>query len=443
MTSTQTTLERPYTQANRPYTAYGAAAAMWSCRALETVLEGPAGTGKSRGLLEYGHFCAGKYAGCRILLTRLTRESMTESVLVTFEDQVLPEGHYLLSGPKRANRQSYDYTNGSTIVVAGLLANGKDQRAKVMSTEYDIILIFEAPEVPLNDYENLITRLRNGVMPYQRLIADCNPDVPTHWLHKRCDAGIAQVFFSRHEDNPKLYDRKRQTWTPFGLAYIAALDKTTGARHKRLRLGLRASVEGAIYEFDIAAHVISHMPAGWQSWRKMRGFDFGFTNPFVCQWWAIDPDDRIYLYREIYMSQRTVQTHAPQVVRLSGNEWYEANVADHDAGDRATLESFGISTIAATKTVSAGIQAVQERLKLAGDGKPRLYILAGCRIEVDPSLEDKHKPTCTQEEFPGYAWSKQADGKPNKEEPIKVDDHGMDCMRYVVMYLEQYGDFSL
>ena len=28
--------------------------------------------------------------------------------------------------------------------------------------------------------------------------------------------------------------------------------------------------------------------------------DFGYTNPFTCQWWAMDHDGRLYLYREIF-----------------------------------------------------------------------------------------------------------------------------------------------
>jgi predicted transcriptional regulator len=38
--------------------------------------------------------------------------------------------------------------------------------------------------------------------------------------------------------------------------------------------------------------------------------DFGYTNPFVMQWWAEDPDGRLYLYREIYRTRRLVEDHA-------------------------------------------------------------------------------------------------------------------------------------
>src|SRR3954470_8290137 len=78
--------------ANRDYTAYGAALKAWRSGRREVLLSGPAGTGKSRLWLQKLHFCAQKYAGCRLLIVRKTRGSMTQSVLVTFEKKVIPQG---------------------------------------------------------------------------------------------------------------------------------------------------------------------------------------------------------------------------------------------------------------------------------------------------------------------------------------------------------------
>jgi phage terminase large subunit len=108
-------------------------------------------------------------------------------------------------------------------------------------------------------------------------------------------------------------------------------------------------------------------------------------------------------------------------------------ICDHDAEGRATLEKhLGMSTTAATKTVLDGIEAVQARLRLAGDGKPRLFIMRGTVIERDGDLVDAKKPTCTADEIPGYIWQPTPDGKPSKDAPVKQEDDGCDCMRYVV-----------
>ncbi|MBU2249146.1 MAG: terminase, partial [Gammaproteobacteria bacterium] len=84
-----------------------------------------------------------------------------------------------------------------------------------------------------------------------------------------------------------------------------------------------------------------------------------------------------------------------------------------------------------------GIQAVKDRLAIAGDGKPRIFIMRGALVEEDESLAMARKPICTEQEVVAYAWPKTTDGRPIKEQPVKVDDHGMDAMRYMVKYLDE------
>jgi len=170
----------------------------------------------------------------------------------------------------------------------------------------------------------------------------------------------------------------------------------------------------------------------------MGGIDFGFRNPFVLQCWAEDGDGRLWLYREIYMTQRLVEDHARQIMGIvaPGGRWIEpvpsAVICDHDAEDRATLEKhLGLKTTAAIKKVSPGIQAVTSRLNPAGDGRPRLFIMRGALLERDPVLEEAKKPASTEEELPGYVWAVKPGGTA-PEAPLKENDHGCDAMRYVV-----------
>jgi hypothetical protein len=423
-TSTPTPAEPP-DPAGRPYRAYGDAARMWADRSAEVVLEGPADTGKSRAVLEKLHRCARKYPGMRGLIVRKTRESMTESVLVTFEEKVVSPADPILAGPDRANRQRYAYPNGSEVIVSGLVAHSHDQKAKIMSTEYDLIVVPEATELSEDEWEKLSSRLRNGRMPYQQILGECNPDSPMHWLHRRCDRGRARCYFARHADNPEI--------TPERLARLAAL---TGVRRARLFEGKRAQAEGAVYDFDPRVHLIDPfpVPAGWP---RFRSIDFGYTNPFTCGWWALDPDDRLYLYREVYHTRRTVRAHAGQIQSLSAGERIEATVADTDAEDRATLLECRIGTLPALKEITVGVQAVQARLAVQGDGRPRLYLMRGALVEADPELAEAKKPCCLEQELPGYAWPKGSDGRPVKEVPVGVDDHGCDQMRYAVRYADQ------
>lgn len=420
----------------RTYTPRGASKRVFAHRDAEVLLSGPAGTGKSRGCLEKLHMMALLNPGMRGLIVRKTATSLTSSALVTFERHVIAEaincGIVKWYGGSGRYSAQYQYSNGSTIAVGGM-----DKATRIMSTEYDVIYVQEAIELTEDDWEALTTRLRNGVVSFQQIIADTNPSTPTHWLKARCDRGATVLLESRHEENPLIFGEDGLP-TEVGGAYLAKLDALTGVRKARLRDGLWIAAEGIIYEdWDPAVHLVDRFDIP-QSWSRYWVVDFGYTNPFVLQRWAQDPDGRLYMYAERYLTKTLVEDHARAVlaeVKVAG-EWVEprprAIICDHDAEDRATLNRhLGLSTVAATKTVSDGIQAVQSRLRVAGDGKPRLFLLRDSAKPIDAELDDCKKPTCTAAEFPGYVW----DGN-GKEQPVKEDDHGMDCVRYVVAHID-------
>lgn len=418
------------------YEPHGGNREVFLRREAEVLLSGPAGTGKSRACLEKLHLCAAKYPGMRGLIVRKTLTSLTASALVTFREKVLhPLDGVTFFGGNKVEPAAFRYPNGSRIVVGGL-----DKASKIMSSEYDLIYVNEATELLEDDWERLTTRNRYGVMPYQQIIGDCNPDAPHHWLKLRCDAGKTVMLESRHEDNPLLWDRQAGTWTEFGAEYIAKLDALTGVRFLRLRRGIWAAAEGLVYDgWDRALHLIDRFPIP-AAWPRYWVVDFGYTNPFVWQAWAEDPDGRLYRYREIYQTQRLVEDHAADIKRIVKDEPRpRAIICDHDAEDRATLERhLRMTTVAAHKAVSPGIQAVASRLKVAGDGKPRLFLLRDSLVYRDPALVDKHLPTCTEEEVESYVWDTSG-GRKRGEEPVDKDNHGMDAMRYLVAHHDLKG----
>ena len=416
------------------FRARGAVAELFfRCREREVILSGPAGTGKSRGCLEYVHHLLLTTPRARALMVRKTLTALTASGLVTYREKVRPElDGVLFFGGSKQEPAAFRYPNGARFVVGGL-----DKPEKVMSTEYDLIYPQEATELVEDEWEKLTTRLRNGVLPFQQIVGDCNPDAPTHWIKKRAERGALTLLESRHRDNPAV--------TP---DYLATLDALTGVRRLRLRDGLWAAAEGLVYDgWDRERHIVPAADVS-RAWPRYVSIDFGYTNPFVAQWWAEDPDGRLLLYREIYRSQRLVEDHARDMLRLMGARrerdgivWAgeprpRAVICDHDAEDRATLERhLGLPTVAAHKSVSDGIQAVAGRLRLAGDGRPRLAVMRGCTVETDPILADRKAPQSTAEEVESYVWDTSA-GRRKGEEPLKRDDHGMDAMRYLVAHLD-------
>jgi phage terminase large subunit len=183
-----------------------------------------------------------------------------------------------------------------------------------------------------------------------------------------------------------------------------------------------------IYEesWDAARNLINRFPIP-REWPRYISIDFGMRNPCVVQWWAKDPDDKLYLYREIYMTGRSIEVIAKQVKEIHEREKEPlpyAVICDHNLGERTIFQDHtGWYTLAANKDVIAGIQCVAQRMK-AGT----LLILRDSLVERDPSLVEHHLPTCTAEEVEGYVWDA------NKERPVKENDHGMDNMRYQVTF---------
>lgn len=421
------------------YEPRGAARELFKTRVSEVAMAGPAGTGKSLACLFRVHLAALNNPGARCLIVRKTAVSLGSTTLVTFENKVaaaaMKAGIVTWFGGSLREAPCYRYPNDSKIVVGGM-----DKPEKVLSAEYDLIFCDEATELTVTDWETLGTRLRNGKLSWQQQIAACNPGAPTHWIKQRADRGGMTMLTSLHRDNPA-YVRADGTLTPQGVDYMAKLDALTGVRRLRLRGGIWAAAEGLIYEgFDPAVHLVDRfdVPDSWQRWWSV---DFGFTNPFVWQDWAEDPDGRLYLVREIYRTRRLVEDHAKDILQLVTDDkgtWTEprprAIICDHDAEDRATLERhLGMSMSPAKKTVSDGIQHVQSRLKLAGDGRPRLFIVRGALVERDAELDSAKKPTSTEDEIAGYVWAvKPGNAGGLKETPLKENDHGMDALRYVV-----------
>jgi phage terminase large subunit len=408
------------------YQPWGAAADLWMCKKPEIFLSGPAETGKTFAALHKIDALAWKYPKAHIAMIRKTRQSMDASVLKSYIDNIKHPGIFTYGGHKP---QWFDYPNKSRIVIGGM-----DNPNKVLSAEYDIIYVNQCEELTVDDWEKLLTRAtgRAGNVPNPQVIGDCNPGPNTHWILQRKQEKNITFLESRHQDNPILFDPATGQITPQGQRTMAVLDSLSGVRYQRLRLGKWVSAEGQIYEaYDAATHLIDRFDIP-PDWRRIRVIDFGLVHPFICQWWAIDGDGRMFRYREIYMTGRTVATHAKQITALSEGEAIEQTVCDHDAEDRQTLAENGIPNIAARKDVLQGIGRVQDRLSKQADGRPRLFLLRDSLVEVDQELKANHLPTCTENEIDSYIWKNSS----RKEEPVKENDHGMDSMRYGVMYLD-------
>jgi hypothetical protein len=430
------------------YRPAGAALRLLTDRSPELLIAGPAGTGKSRAMLEKLLIVLTARPEVKILLLRKTAVSLTSTTLATWRETVAAEMIHGRGckwyGGSSERPAGYVFSNGSFLAVGGM-----DKPEKVMSSEYDIIAVDEATELIPTDWELASSRLRNGRLSYHQIVGACNPAGPNHWLKKRCDTGACALLTSRHEDNPRYYDDAGAQTTE-GAQYLARLDRLTGVRRLRLAHGIWAAAEGVVYEdWDDAVHLVDPRPIPAE-WRRVWAVDFGYTHPMVLQCWAVDPDGRALLYREFVRTQSLVEDFARWVLRtITGSTvprqgtWTEPRpsriVCDHDAEGRETLEKYlGLPCTPAHKAVSEGIQAVQARLVAAGDGRPRLTVARDALVDRDPRLDDARAPIGMAEEIGGYVWDTTGGGT-LRETPTKILDDAMDCARYAIASLDLGG----
>jgi hypothetical protein len=470
------------------YEPRGAARELFYCRAGEVLVEGPAGTGKTRAVLEKVHLCLLKYPGSRGLIVRKTRASMTESVLVTFEEKVLGESDPMKrKGGSRRLRQSYVYPNGSHLVVGGM-----DNAGRIMSTEFDVIAAFEATELTEDDWERLTTRLRNHVMPYQQAIADCNPEAPGHWLNRRAqervsgfgargsgeegkeeekNAGerVLESGFrgtdqemvdadgeSRSESLPGTRHpkpgtrmvrlRSRHVDNPSVLAsYLERLDGLSGVRRLRLRDGVWAASQGMVYDvFDARVHMIDGktLLPGMVRYAVV-GVDWGYRDAGVMQVWGVLGDGAMVRLCEHYHTARTVSDW--WLARaLEFKQQYNPRVYVCDPSQPASIEMLrnaGLNAVAADNNVRAGIDRVYDRLagRAGNQGEkwlPGICFVRDGLIARDMGLVEAKLPSQTVEEFESYVFLSGKEKRNYREEPMDFANHGMDAMRYAVAWVE-------
>lgn len=424
------------------YEPHGAALNIFTCQEEEILIAGPKGTGKSLAVLQKIHLVLTKYPGAKGFMSRKTRASMTNSCLDMFSRHVIKPADKVK--PHKQDQQ-YHYPNGSVLAYVGL-----DDPMRLQSSEWDIGYIQEATEVSENDWEMCTGLLRSGIVPYQQLIGDCNPDKPTHWLKKRCDQNKTYMLLSVHQDNPKYWNHAKDKPTELGKKYFGKLSRLSGHRRERLYLGKWAAAEGMIYDkWDPNVHLVNRvdMPRDHERWNHYWSIDWGHVHPMVIQDWIEDPvTGALYLNWEFYKTGWLVEDAARYVREKFLSSYIPlAVVCDHDLEDRKVFERHtGLLTLAAYKPIQPGIQAVQTRLgwdensrsyNWKGTGKPGIFLIRDCLDSVDADLAEAGLPTSTEAEVDGYVWDEDHNRRVNSKKdelPVDLNNHGCDAKRYIV-----------
>lgn len=214
----------------------------WKDTSPVVLVTGSAGGGKSHLAMEkINGFCL-KYPGAFCLIIRKTRASITNGAALFFESEIAvsrkEDPH---NGVRHiANKNRFEYANGSVVVYMGL--NHEDDREKLKSIGtsggVDMVLMEEATQFDERDFNAIKGRMRGRAASWRQIILACNPDAPTHWIYTNLiQGGGANVYYSSASDNPFNPDD-----------YLKTLAGLTGVDKLRLAEGMWVQASGLIYE---------------------------------------------------------------------------------------------------------------------------------------------------------------------------------------------------
>jgi PBSX family phage terminase large subunit len=219
-----------------------------------------------------------------------------------------------------------------------------------------------------------------------------------NWLYQRRDD--MTIYRASTMDNPHLAPE-----------FIASLQSAYSGQFARQELyGEFTMLEGLVYPmFSPDIHVQERPGADMQQWALF--CDEGYTNPAVILLVGIDGDGRLHIYDEYY-ERGKLQAEVVHEARNWTLEYncYVAAVDASAAGLIADMRDAGIPAQPHKGRVLDGIQAIQNRLQVQPDGRPRMTIAPHCANTIN--------------EFESYVW------KDGKDEPVKEHDHAMDAIRY-------------
>lgn len=410
---------------------------LWRDKSKIVLATGSAGGGKSRVCAEKLHAYCDKYPRATCLMLRKTRESTNNSI-VAFMRQTVMYG----IGSDKVNyvpsASRFEYANGSVLIVGGMRDEKQREHVRSIGGQggVDMIWLEEASQFSEADFNELLPRLRGKAASWRQIMLSTNPDAPAHWINKRIINGNeGAVYYSSARDNP---------YNPSD--YLETLALLTGVQKLRLVDGLWVQAEGAVYElFDQAIHLVDAPPPPEQIKYYIAGVDWGFTNPGVLQVWAVDYDRRICLVEEVYKTRELVAgERGEDAFWLSefkrAKAQYDIRRFICDPSEPAYIETMrraGLNAQGADNAIRFGIDSVNGRLRVAGDGRPRITFVRGACANPDPDLVKRRVPTSSLEEISLYAWPKSVAGKNDKEVPTKTNDHGMDTMRYVSVEVDK------
>jgi hypothetical protein len=207
--------------------------------------------------------------------------------------------------------------------------------------------------------------------------------------------------------------------------YEAMLRSLPEVERKRLLEGDWDVAEGAAFpEFSRSKHVVEpyDLPTNWP---RIRAADYGYASPSCVLWGAIDWDNNIWVYRELYAKHLTAEQLADKIIEA---EQFDP-LPHYTVLDSSCWNKTGFGPSIAEVMMRQGVRwtpsdrnRIQGKMevhrRLADDPysqEPRLRIFSNCQHTI--------------KQLAGIPLSKT-----NSEDvDTKAEDHAYDALRYMAM----------
>lgn len=377
----------------------------------EVLYGGAAGGGKSMAITMEALLRAMETPNVNCYVFRRTYPELKD-VIITLAKQHYPQelGKFTNSG------KDFGLINGSSIRFRHCF---KDSDVyKYQGAEIHYLFIDELTHFPLSVYDYLKSRLRApkelNIVPCVR--ATSNPGGIGHaWVkqyfidrgeaYKKHEVKIYSSLLKEEKVGTVQYIPALVTDNPhMPKDYIYELEKKPKALKDALLHGLWTAFEGqAFMEFTDDSehykdgrftHVISPFEIP-ENWPRYRSFDFGYSRPFAVQWWAVAPDETVYMYREWYGSKEDnnkglkitaaqIANNIAQIENETGERPFgiaDPSIWDASRGEciAEQMAACGVQFTPADNARLSGKMQMHYRLAFDKDGKPSMYVFYTCR----------------------------------------------------------------
>ena len=307
---------------------------------------------------------------------------------------------------------------------------------------YTWIGVDELPQYPTPDVYNFLRSSLRSVDPeipvYMR--ATGNPgNIGSQWVKEMfVDPAEPNKAFNVSIDTPTGIRKISRRFIPAKLQdnpylmqtddYYIMLASLPEVQRKQFLEGDWTAFENSSFpEFNKTTHVVDpfDIPRGWS---RFRSADWGYSSNACCLWFAIDWDNNLWVYRELYTKKITADEFARKVLEAEQGEFMRYGVLDSSTWARRgdvgpsiaeTMIQEGCKWRPSDRSPKSRINGkleIHKRLKVhEKDNEPTLKVFSNCinLIRTLPLLPlDKNNP---------------------EDVDTNAEDHAYDALRYGCM----------